>query len=118
MPGTPLAGHGSATACMQCCSFQTGVRDDRVRLVASDLFINRGDVCDYDGVQVDGRIINLAFPEDRAARGNETSRAAFEGAFLAYTRLPGLESLLKRIPVYPDAGHDGHGGLVKAAASI
>lgn len=73
---------------------------------AGDLFINRRDLCDYDGGYVDGKIVNLAFLEDVAEKGNEPSRAAFEGAFVAYSHLPDLEAVLQRIPVYPEAGHD------------
>ena len=76
------------------------------RRAARDLFINRRDLCDYDGGFVDGKIIDLAFLADVAARGNEPSRAAFEGAFAAYSRVAGIETLLQRIPVYPEAGHD------------
>lgn len=73
---------------------------------AGDLFINRRDLCDYDGGYVDGKIVNLAFLEDVAEKGNEPSRAAFEGAFVAYSHLPDLEAVLQRIPIYPEAGHD------------
>jgi hypothetical protein len=73
---------------------------------ASDLFINRRDLCDYQGGFVDGKIINYAFLEDVAKKGNEPSRAAFEGAFAAYSYIPDLDTLLQRIPVYPEAGHD------------
>jgi predicted nucleotidyltransferase len=76
------------------------------RRAARDLFINRTDLCDYEGGFVDGKIINLGFLEDLADRGNEPSRAAFEGAFVAYSHVPGLDALLGRIPVYPVAGHD------------
>ncbi len=76
------------------------------RRAARDLFINRRDLCDYDGGFVDGKIINFAFLEDVAARGNEPSRAAFQGAFAAYSHIPDLDALLQRIPVYPEAGHD------------
>ena len=72
----------------------------------SDLFINRRDLCDYDGGFVDGKIINLAFLEGLAEKGNEPSRAAFEGAFVAYSHISDLDALLQRIPVYPEAGHD------------
>ena len=72
---------------------------------AGDLFINRRDLCDYDGGYVDGKIVNLAFLEDVAEKGNEPSRAAFEGAFIAYSQIPDLEAVLQRIPVYPEAGH-------------
>ncbi|MBT8093044.1 MAG: nucleotidyltransferase domain-containing protein [Gammaproteobacteria bacterium] len=73
---------------------------------ARDLFINRRDLCDYDGGFVDGKIINVAFLESLAEKGNEPSRAAFEGAFAAYSHVPGLDALLQRIPVYPEAGHE------------
>ena len=73
---------------------------------ARDLFINRRDLCDYDGGYVDGKIINLAFLKDLAERGNEPSRAAFTGAFIAYSQIADLDALLLRIPVYPEAGHD------------
>ena len=76
------------------------------RLAARDLFINRTDLCDYRGGFVDGKIIDLSFLEDLAEKGNEPSRAAFEGAFVAYSHIPDLDALLQRIPVYPEAGHD------------
>ena len=76
------------------------------RLAARDLFINRTDLCDYDGGFVDGKIISLQFLEDVAEKGNEPSRAAFEGTFAAYSHIADLDALLKRIPVYPEAGHD------------
>ena len=76
------------------------------RLAAGDLFINRRDLCDYEGGYVDGKIINLAYLEALAEKGNEPSRAALEGAFLAFSHLPDLDDLLARIPVYPEAGHE------------
>ncbi len=75
-------------------------------LAARDLFINRRDLCDYEGGYVDGKIINLAFLTQLAEMGNEPSRAAFEGAFVAYSHEADLDALLQRIPVYPEAGHD------------
>ena len=76
------------------------------RLAARDLFINRRDLCDYGGGYVDGKIINLAFLGDVAEKGNEPSRAAFEGAFVAYSHVSDLDGLVQRIPVYPELGHD------------
>jgi hypothetical protein len=75
-------------------------------LSARDLFINRRDLCNYEGGFVDGKIINLAFLQKVAEKGNEPSRAAFEGAFAAYSHIPGLDHLLQGIPVYPEVGHD------------
>ncbi len=76
------------------------------RMASRDLFINRRDLTDYEGGYVDGKVVNLAYLEDVAAKGNEPSRAAFEGAFVACSRLPELGGLIERIPVYPEAGHD------------
>ncbi|MEL7450788.1 MAG: nucleotidyltransferase domain-containing protein [Pseudomonadota bacterium] len=75
------------------------------RLATQDLFINRTDLCDYDGGYVDGKILNVGFLNDVAARGNEPSRAAFTGAFAAYSHVEGLDVLLRSIPVYPAEGH-------------
>ncbi len=76
------------------------------RLQARDLFINRRDLCDYEGGFVDGKIVNLAYLENVAEKGNEPSRASFDGAFVVFSHIADLDSLLQRIPVYPEAGHD------------
>jgi len=80
--------------------------DFKRRRAERDLFINRTDLSDYDGGFVDGKIINLAFLKDLAEKGNEPSRAAFEGAFVAYSHVSDLDAMLQRIPVYPEAGHN------------
>jgi len=59
--------------------------------------------CDYPGGYVDGKIVNLDFLHEVAECGSEPARAAFSGAIIGYSRLPGLEDLLRRIPVYPEA---------------
>ncbi len=76
------------------------------RLAAGDLFINRKDLCDYEGGYVDGKIISLSFLQELADKGNEPSRAAFEGAFAAYSHIPELDALLQKIPVYPEHDRD------------
>ena len=76
------------------------------RRAKSDLFINRRDLCDYDGGYVDGKIINYSYLERLAVHGNEPSRAAFSGAFAAYSHLPNVDALLKNIPVYPEHDRD------------
>ncbi len=60
------------------------------------------ELCDYPGGYIDGKIIDRAFLHDVAERGSEPARAAFVGAFPAYSRLPDLPALLARLPVYPD----------------
>jgi predicted nucleotidyltransferase len=73
---------------------------------ADDLFINRRDLCDYDGGFVDGKVIDLAYLRDVAGFGNEPSRAAFQGAFTAFCHHRAVEDLLPTIPVYPEQDHD------------
>ena len=76
------------------------------RVASRDLLIYRTDLSDYDGGYVDGKVVSRSFLEDVAERGNEPSRAAFLGAFLACSRRPDLQPLLERIPVYPEADRD------------
>lgn len=76
------------------------------RFAERDLFINRQDLTDYPGGYVDGKILNLQFLRDVAAKGNDPSRAAFEGAFAAYSHVAELDSLIERIPAYPADSHE------------
>ncbi|HEX7733778.1 MAG TPA: hypothetical protein VF458_02910 [Ktedonobacteraceae bacterium] len=61
------------------------------------------EICDYPGGYVDGKIIDVQFLRDAAHHGSEPARAAFVGAFLAFSHLPELDNLLKQIPVYQDS---------------
>jgi hypothetical protein len=61
------------------------------------------DLCDYPGGYVDGKIISMSFLQDVADHGSEPARAAFVGAFPAYSHVTALDELLARLPVYPDA---------------
>ena len=81
-------------------------RDFADRWQRQDLFINRTDLCDYPGGYVDGKIIDRTYLEELAESGNEPSRAAFEGAFFAFSKRPELEEIVARINVYPEAGHE------------
>lgn len=65
-------------------------------------YFNR-ELCDYPDGYVDGKIIDQSFLRDVAAKGSDTARWAFSNAFLAYSRLPGLEDLLATIPVFQEA---------------
>lgn len=78
----------------------------RKREKNGDLFINRTDLCDYPGGYVDGKIIDINYLKEVAQKGNEPSRAAFDGAFIAYSRLEELKNLLVNIHVYPNNGHE------------
>ena len=57
--------------------------------------------CDYPGGYVDGKLVTVDYLRAAAERGNEPTRAAFTGAFAAYSSSPEIDSLLTRIQVYP-----------------
>ena len=48
----------------------------------------------------DDKVINLKFLIDVADQGSEPARAAFADAFIGYSKIPEIEDILKRIPVY------------------
>jgi len=65
-------------------------------------FTDSQDICVSPCQYVDGKIVNLDFLLDAARRGSEPLRASFLGAFIAYSRIGGLEEVLKQIPVYSE----------------
>lgn len=81
-------------------------REYNERKSRGDLFINRTDLCDYAGGFVDGKIIDMNYLHEVAVNGNEPSRAAFDGAFIAYSDIGNLEDLLNEIPIYPEQDHE------------
>ncbi|MFX1457637.1 MAG: nucleotidyltransferase domain-containing protein [Promethearchaeota archaeon] len=56
--------------------------------------------CDYPGGYIDGKVVNLEFLKTVAERGSEPARDAFRDAWIAYSKHPELELLLKQIPVF------------------
>ncbi|MFW9783323.1 MAG: nucleotidyltransferase domain-containing protein [Candidatus Heimdallarchaeota archaeon] len=56
--------------------------------------------CDYPGGYVDGKVVNVEFLRSVAERGSEPARDAFRDAWIAYSEIPELEELLKKIPVF------------------
>ena len=85
--------------------------DIDVILVATDEFYEKKkkrkrlmygtvEFCDYPGGYIDGKIVNVQFLKEVAERGSEPARDAFRDAFIAYSEIPELESILKKIPVY------------------
>ncbi|MFC4306332.1 nucleotidyltransferase domain-containing protein [Cohnella boryungensis] len=63
-------------------------------------------ICDYPGGYIDGKIINLRFLELAAERGSEPTRYSFTGSTAFFSRIPDLDRLLSRIPVYPESNRD------------
>ena len=66
------------------------------------LFINRRDLTEYPNGYVDGKIINMEYLGAVALKGNEPTRAAFDGAFVAYSKINGLDGVMKKISKYPE----------------
>ena len=56
--------------------------------------------CDYPGGYIDGKVVDLEFLKTVAERGSEPARDAFRDAWIAYSEIPELENLLKKIPVF------------------
>ncbi|MDI6857087.1 MAG: nucleotidyltransferase domain-containing protein [Dehalococcoidia bacterium] len=56
--------------------------------------------CDHPGCYIDGKIVNLDYLRAVAERGNEVTRAAFDGAFIAHSKIDGLDEIMSRIPIY------------------
>ncbi|CAN7630931.1 nucleotidyltransferase domain-containing protein [Paenibacillus sp. LjRoot153] len=66
------------------------------------LFYYAEEGCDYKGGYYDGKIINYDFLKAAAEKGSEPTRASFEGAYVAFSRIPNLDELVSRISVYPE----------------
>ncbi|MFV1884049.1 MAG: nucleotidyltransferase domain-containing protein [Balneola sp.] len=71
-----------------------------------NFFINRTDLCDYEGGFVDGKVINLEYLHQVEKKGNEPSRAAFDGAFVAFSKVVGLYEIIDQIQAYPKKGRE------------
>jgi predicted nucleotidyltransferase len=76
------------------------------RVLDLNLLYCNYDVADYPGGYVEGRYINYQFLIDVADHGSEPARAAFKRALVVYSRIPDLEALLTRIPIYPEQERD------------
>jgi hypothetical protein len=75
------------------------------RKASNNLHYFTKDDCDYPGGYVDGKIVDMQFLRDVADHGSDPARAAFVGAWIAYSHIPELEKVFSRIPVYPEGEH-------------
>lgn len=88
----------------------------QARRVTHQLLINADDLCDYPHGQAGGRVIDLTYLRDIAARGPEPARFAFVQALPAFTRLPNLDELLAPIAQYPE--HERTEKLISFASQL
>jgi hypothetical protein len=73
------------------------------RLEQGQLTVFDDTLADYEGGYLDGKVITLAFIDDVAANGSEPARWAFEDAFVAFSRVEGLEARVAAAAAYPEA---------------
>jgi hypothetical protein len=63
-------------------------------------------LADYEGGYLDGKVITLAFLDEVAAHGSEPARWAFADAFVAFSRVEGLEARIAVTAAYPEEERD------------
>jgi predicted nucleotidyltransferase len=68
-------------------------------------YLNR-EVCDYPGGYAEAKVVPLSYLEEVAERGAEPARAAFVGATVLCSRVPGVEEMVERARAYPEAERD------------
>ncbi len=76
------------------------------RMKAEEIHYWTLEFCDYPGGYVEGKIVDLNFLEEAAARGSEPARAQFAGAKVVFSKIPGLEKLVAGIAKYPEHERD------------
>jgi len=73
---------------------------------AGDFFINRTDLTDYPGGFVDGKVIDQHYLREVADKGNEPTRAAFDQAIIAFSKVDDLADIIHTIQHYPEVERD------------
>jgi hypothetical protein len=73
------------------------------RSAAGEYFYYIGDICDYPGGYVDGKVVDLQYLHDAADHGNEPTRFSFVGSLVVCSRIPELDRIIKQIAVYPES---------------
>lgn len=71
------------------------------RLRTGNLTYFNREICTYEGGYVDGKYITMDFLRQVAEKGSEPARFAFKDAFVAFSRVEGLEDLLATASRYP-----------------
>lgn len=80
--------------------------DYRRRVEVADVTYLDFDSATYTGGYVDGKYFSVDLIRTVAERGNEPTRFAFRDAIVAWSRLPGLEDLIRAAARYPLAEKD------------
>lgn len=59
-------------------------------------------MCTYEGGYIDAKVIDAAYLEKAAERGSEPTCCSFLGAKVLWSRIPELQALVDRIPVFDE----------------
>ena len=84
------------------------------RLAAGDTTELDRESATYDGGYVDCKYTSVAFIRDVAARGSETTRFAFDGVTVAWSRVDGLDEAVRSAASIPD----GRGSPIGSVPSM
>jgi predicted nucleotidyltransferase len=76
------------------------------RLARGELTVYDDAIADYEGGYLDGKMIALSFIDEVADHGSEPARWAFDDAFVAFSRVDGLEERLAAAARYPEEERD------------
>jgi len=81
------------------------VEDDALAARADRTFADAG-LADYDGGYADVKLVSRAFLAEVAERGSEPARWEFADAFVAWSRVDGIEAALAAASAYPEDQRD------------
>ena len=76
------------------------------RIEQDQLTVFDDTLAEYEGGYLDGKVVALGFIDEVAARGSEPARWAFEDAFVAFSRVEGLEERIAAAAAYPEHERD------------
>lgn len=75
--------------------------DYKNREKTGDIHYWEKESCTYDEGYIDGKYISLDFMNKVAYNGSEPARFAFDGTFIAFSKIEGLQELINKIAKYP-----------------
>lgn len=89
---------------------------EKLVMSGSRLTFKSFELCTYSGGFVDGKYISIDFVRRVAAQGSEPARFGFDGAKILFSRVEGLEELLKEVVMYPTSQKEAR--IVKFRAQL
>jgi predicted nucleotidyltransferase len=101
--GSIAHGFATATSDVDLLIVVSDAEWDR-RLAAGDTTELDRESATYEGGYVDCKYTSLGFIRDVAERASETTRFAFDGVTVAWSRVDGLEQAVRAAARYPGAG--------------